>query len=211
VITANGSEANFSSGGEQNYSIASGLTSTIREIKFGTDVTVLPRFDPTTRQLDVKVGAEVSDLTPPATAGTNLPGRNTSKLNTQVALKLGQSLVLSGIRTKSQRHDVNGLPLLSDIPILGVFFGSHSDQEQEVEGAVFVVPTVIESVPQGVSELVNEALTQYEHYTGNMDDVNAFDQDPAHPRHTSTFSSTAPEAAPPPVAPAPAAPRGRAR
>ena len=184
VITANGSEATFASGGEQNFSIASGLTSTIREIKFGTDVTVLPRFDPITRQIDVKVDAEVSDLTPPVTAGTVLPGRNTSKLSTAVALKLGQSLVLSGIRTRSQRHQVNGLPLLSDIPLLGVFFGSHSDQEQEVEGAVFVVPTVIESVPQGVSELVNEALTQYDKFSGNMADVDAFDQDPEKPRHT---------------------------
>ena len=192
VITANGSEANFSSGGEQNFSIASGLTSTIREIKFGTDVTVLPRFDPITRQLDVKVEADVSDLTPPVTSGTNLPGRNTSKLSTSVALKLGQSLVLSGIRTKSQRHEVTGIPLLSDIPVLGVLFGSHSDQEQEVEGAVFVVPTVIESVPQGVSELVNEALTQYDRYTGNMSDVDAFDQDPEHPRHTGQLSPTPP-------------------
>ncbi len=212
VITSNGSEANFSSGGEQNYSIASGLTSTIREIKFGTDVTVLPRFDPVTRQLDVKVAAEVSDLTPPVTTGTSLPGRNTSKLNTQVALKLGQSLVLSGIRTRSQRHDVNGIPLLSDIPILGVFFGSHADQEQEVEGAVFVVPTVIESVPQGVSELVNDALSQYERYTGNMNDVDAFDQDPAHPRHTSLVAPTAaPPAAPPPAPPPPPPARGRTR
>jgi pilus assembly protein CpaC len=184
VITANGSEANFSSGGEQNFSIASGLTSTIREIKFGTDITVLPRFDPITRQIDVKVVAEVADLTPPVTSGTVLPGRNTSKLSTAVALKLGQSLVLSGIRTRSQRHQVNGIPLLSDIPLLGVFFGSHSDQEQEVEGAVFVVPTVIESVPQGVSELVNEALTQYDKFTGDMADVDAFDQDPEKPRHT---------------------------
>lgn len=189
VITANGSEANFSSGGEQNFSIASGLTSTIREIKFGTDITVLPRFDPITRQIDVKVEAEVADLTPPVTSGTNLPGRNTSKLSTAVALKLGQSLVLSGIRTRSQRHQVNGLPLLSDIPLLGVFFGSHSDQEQEVEGAVFVVPTVIESVPQGVSELVNEALSQYDKYSGNMADIDAFDQDPEKPRHSKPVST----------------------
>ena len=184
MITANGAEASFSSGGEQNYSIAAGLTSTIREIKFGTDITVLPRFDPITRQIDVKVQAEVADLTPPVAAGTVLPGRNTSKLSTAVALKLGQSLVLSGIRTRSQRHQVNGIPLLSDIPLLGLFFGSHTDQEQEVEGAVFVVPTVIESVPQGVSELVNEALDQYDKYSGNMADVNAFDQDPEKPRHT---------------------------
>ena len=100
VITANGSEAQFSSGGEQNYVVTSGLAAALTPIRFGTDVTVLPRYDPALRELEVKVSAEVMDLTPPVAAGTDLPGRNVSKLSTLVGLKLGQSIVLSGIRTR---------------------------------------------------------------------------------------------------------------
>ena len=48
VITTNGVEANFDNGGEQNFPVAAGLTGTIQKIAFGTDVTVLPRFDPGT-------------------------------------------------------------------------------------------------------------------------------------------------------------------
>jgi pilus assembly protein CpaC len=178
VIASNGSEANFSSGGEQNYIISTGFTSTLTQIRFGTDVTVLPRYDPVSRALEVKVGAEVMDLTPPVASGTDLPGRNVSKLSTIVALKLGQSIVLSGIRTQSQRHTTGGLPLLSEIPVLGVLFGSAGDAAEQVEGAIFVVPSVIESIPRGAAEIVDDALTQYEKYSGDMDDVDAWDKKP---------------------------------
>lgn len=178
VIASNGSEANFSSGGEQNYVISTGFTATLTQIRFGTEVTVLPRYDPVTRALEVKVGAEVMDLTPPVAAGTDLPGRNVSKLSTLVALKLGQSIVLSGIRTQSQRHTVGGLPLLSEIPVLGVLFGSAGDAADQVEGAIFIVPSVIESIPKGAQEIVDEALEQYEKYSGDLDDVAPWNEKP---------------------------------
>lgn len=177
VITVNGSKATFENGGEQNFQVTAGLSATIEPIDFGTKVTVLPRLDPKTGDLEVQVDADVADLVPPAT-GTPLPGRNTSKLSTLVRLKLGQSLVLSGIHARSQRHSISGLPLLSQIPILGVFFGSHQDATQDTEGAVFIIPTAVESVPKPAVEMVNNALSQYEEFSGDMDDVNAYEKRP---------------------------------
>jgi pilus assembly protein CpaC len=179
VITSNGSEANFSSGGEQNYVISSGLSAALTQIRFGTDVKVLPRFDSTSKELKVELEAEVMDLTPPVTAGTNLPGRNVSKLSTAVALKLGQSIVLSGIRSKGQRHSVSGIPLLSELPLVGVLFGSHGDTQEEVEGAIFVVPSIIESIPKGAQEVLDDAMRDFKAYSGNLDKVNTWDKNPA--------------------------------
>lgn len=184
VITVNGTKATFESGGEQNFSVASGLTSQIQQISFGTKVTVLPRLDEETGELEVKVEADVSDLTPPVDA-TPLPGRNISKLDTLVRLKLGQSLVLSGIRTQNRRHSVRGLPLLSEIPVLGLLFGSHRDTADDVEGAVFIVPTAVESVPKPAIEIVNNALSQFEEYAGDIDVVNAYNKRPAQWRKSS--------------------------
>jgi pilus assembly protein CpaC len=178
VITVNGTKATFESGGEQNFPITSGLTASIQAIEFGTKMTVLPRLDEATGELEVQVEADVADLIPPVEA-TNLPGRNTSKLNTLVRLKLGQSLVLSGIRTQSRRHGVRGLPLLSDIPVLGILFGSHKDESQDVEGAVFIIPTAVESVPKPAIEIVNNALSQFEEYSGDIDAINAYNKRPS--------------------------------
>ncbi len=179
VITSNGSEAKFSSGGEQNYLLTTGFAASLQQITFGTNVTVLPRYDPVKRELEVHLDAEVTDLTPTVASGTTLPGRNVSKLSTLVALKLGQSIVLSGIRSEAQRHNVRGLPLLSEIPILGVLFGSHADTQEEVEGAIYVVPSIVESIPKGAQEIIDEALVNYRAYDGSMKDVNTWDKNPA--------------------------------
>ncbi len=178
ILTNNGVEANFSNGGEQNFTVTTGLGVGIQRIPFGTDVTVLPRFNPQQREIDIKVTADVADLTA-SVSGTPLPGRTTSKLTTSVSLKLGQSLVLSGIRRESTTHTITGVPILKDIPVLGVFFGSHADDTQATEGAVFIVPSVIETIPAAAQEMVNSALSKFHDYHGAIGRVNAYEKRPA--------------------------------
>lgn len=195
VITTNGSEATFQSGGEQNYPVTSGLVASIQRIVFGTDVTVLPRFDSVTRELEIKVQADVADLVPPATGATPLPGRDTSKLSTLVRMRLGQSLVLSGIRTRTARKETAGLPLLSEIPILGVLFGSTTSAQEEIEGAIFIIPSIVEAPTKQGIDLVRSARSQYDEFKGDVALVNAYDKEPP-------VSGKPPvEPAPPPAAP----------
>ena len=175
VVTTSGTEATFENGGERNFAVATGLTGTIQAIKFGTNVTVLPRFDKVSKALEVKVNANVSDLT--TTGDSPLPGRTTSTVSTFVHLKLGQSLVLSGIKTSSQSHQVSGLPGLSQIPILGLLFASHTNQEADVEGAVFIVPSVIDSLPRRTHDIVGAAMSSYEKYSGEIENAKSFPHD----------------------------------
>lgn len=173
VVTTSGSEATFDNGGEQNFAVASGLTSDIKPISFGTNVTVLPRFDSVTRELEIKVNATVSDLTAPGST-SSLPGKKTAKVSTFVHLKLGQGLVLSGIRSSSTTHSVQGIPLLSQIPVLGVLFGGHSNSDTELEGAVFIVPSIVESSPRKAHDLVRTSLETYLRYGGSIDEVESY-------------------------------------
>lgn len=176
VVTTSGSEATFENGGERNFPVATGITSAIQAIKFGTNVTVLPRYDTTTKDLEVKVDANVSDLT--SNDGDALPGRSTSKINTFVHLKLGQSLVLSGIRSKNQNHSTTGLPGLSRIPLLGVLFGSHTDNNADIEGAVFIIPSIVDATPRRPNDIVESAMKSFEKYDGDIEDANSFTHAP---------------------------------
>lgn len=179
VITSNGTEAAFQNGGEQNFISTTGLQgSQIVRLQFGTNLTVLPRYEATAREVEVKLEADVSDLTPPASSATVLPGRSTTHLSTLVNLKIGQALVLSGIRTRTERKDTGGLPGLSNIPILGVLFGSQSKSSDDVEGAVFIIPSVIETVPRSALEVIKNALGTYEDFSGNVDKVDTFNKTP---------------------------------
>jgi pilus assembly protein CpaC len=175
VITANGAEAEFANGGAQWFSASNGLTASLREINFGTTVKVLPRFDPQSREMQVQVVADVADLVPPLTAATNLPGQQTSKLVTNVAMKLGQSIVLSGIQTDLKRFQSRGIPGLSQVPVLGPLFGTRNRQEEQIEGAVFVVPSVVDSVSRKAADLVDGALREFKQFDGNLDKVQPFE------------------------------------
>lgn len=177
VITANGNQATFENGGEQNLIATVGLTGTLVTVKFGTNVTVTPRYDSNTRDVEIKLAADVSDLTA-ATVANGPPGRTTTRLDTQVSLKLGQALVLSGIKTATQRHSVNGIPGLMDIPVLGVLFGSHASDKAEVEGAVFIVPSIVDTVPKSALELINNAMTTYKEYSGEIESVETYPKAP---------------------------------
>jgi pilus assembly protein CpaC len=176
VVTSNGSEAVWNNGGEVNVPVGSTFEPKIEQIKFGIDVKVLPRYDTESRNIEIEVEADVADLTPPQ--ASTLPGRQTAKVDNTVFLKVGEGLILSGIRTKVQRHQTQGLPLLSRIPVLGVLFGTHLDEEEEVEGAVFIIPSIVESIPKSSYDLVQEALRQYDDYSGDLDDVNSYPKNP---------------------------------
>ncbi len=177
ILTANGSEANFLSGGQKNVVVTYGINQTLQQIKFGVDMTVLPRYDEQNREIEMSLKAQVSDLTPPISGGT-VPSQDLTKIETLVNLKLGQALVLSGIRSRIQRHDIQGLPLLSEIPVLGLFFGAHTNNTEDVEGAIFIVPSIIETVPKSAIEVIKNALSQFKDYSGQVDEVESWNKTP---------------------------------
>lgn len=177
AITSNGMEAKFEANAEQNYQIAQGLSTSIKSIKYGTSLKVLPRFDPKTNELELKIEADVGYLIPPH-ASTPIPGRQTTLLDTFVNLKLGQALVLSGIRSSDVRNDMKGIPGLSSIPILGVLFGSMERAREDLEGAVFVVPSIIETVPKSSLEVIKNALAAFDDYSGDIDSADSYNKTP---------------------------------
>jgi len=167
VITANGSEATFDSGGEQNFAVSAAQTASIQPIPYGTKVVVLPRLDARTGHLEVVVTADVAHLVP-AVHGASLPGRSLAHLSTTVQMQLGQSLILSGLRASARRASHAGLPGLASLPLLGVFFGSHQAAAEDVENALLVVPTAVESVSRSARDLVAAALREFSGHTGEV-------------------------------------------
>jgi len=169
VVTANGTKASFTGGGEVNIPVQSSLTSSIHPIEFGSTIDVLPRYDSHNGRIELQVHAEVADLADDR--GTGTPGRTRSTLDTLVNLELGQSLVLAGLSASSEAHSQSGLPFLSQIPILGVLFGTNVTARQDTENIVLIVPSVVDATSQKARERVRQALDAYTQYDGVLDDV----------------------------------------
>lgn len=169
VVTANGEKATFSGGGEVNFPVQSALTSSLHKIPFGSTIDVEPRYDANTGRIELRLHADISELE--SDNGTGVPGRLTSTLDTQVNLELGQSLILAGLTARSERRAKAGLPFLSQIPIFGIFFGSHARAEDESENIVLIVPSVVDAVSMQDRDRISSALASYTDFNGDLDDV----------------------------------------
>ena len=176
LITANGVEATFNAGGELNVPVQSGVQGTLQQIEFGTQLTCLPRFDPDTQRIELQITAQVADLSDDR--GTGVPGLTTQSVTTNVNLGLGESIVLGGFVAQSETRNKQGLPGLSQIPILGALFGSHQRRYEASEGLMFIVPSIVDAVPLRQRNRIQELIRHYEDFDGDIDEVEILD----HPR-----------------------------
>jgi pilus assembly protein CpaC len=169
LITANGNQADFFGGEEVNIPVTAGLQGTLRTVSFGSRVGVTPRFDRNSNRLEVRIQAEVSDLT--SGRGTGLPGRTVSTIDTLVNLEMGQAVVLAGLIAESRSATQSGLPGLSQIPILGpLLFGTHEERGEFTQNALFIVPSVVDVVSQEARQRIVDALAVYWDYRGGLSD-----------------------------------------
>lgn len=175
LVTANGTEAVFTSGGEFNVQVQNNLTVNVQAIEFGTKISVLPKYDSKTGRIELEIVADVSDLD--AEKGVRgIPGRITSHVETLVNLELGQSVSLAGIRARTERRRKNGIPALALIPFIGALFGTHSRETEANESYMLVVPSVVEPISLSQRDRVEEALRVYEGFHGGVDAHELMDQ-----------------------------------
>ncbi|RLB45172.1 MAG: hypothetical protein DRJ42_30530 [Deltaproteobacteria bacterium] len=173
VITANGHQASFNSGEEINLVVAGGVTGQLQKISVGSNISVTPRYDRETGRVELQVTAEVSNLTDGR--GTGVPGRLVSTVDTLVNLEMGQAVILGGLLAESQTMEQSGLPGLSQIPIIGVLFGTNTTHREYAQNVVFIVPTVVDVVSQQARQRISDAFDVYWDYTGGLHDLQLID------------------------------------
>ena len=167
VITTNGGTAVYHTGGEVNVRIATSLgQSTLQKIPFGVELTVQPRLDPSSGLVVVTIDAEQSQLTP--IQGQDVPGRILTQTKTNVHVKVGQSIMLSGFKESTESLNAQGIPGLMRIPILGYLFRSEFGDATETENVLFITPTVIEHTSPENARRIEDALKRYEDYGGTV-------------------------------------------
>jgi pilus assembly protein CpaC len=141
LVALSGQEASFHAGGEVPILIARQLGEVSVEYKkFGVRL----QFTPTVlgkRMISAKIAVEVSEPDPTAGAtlgGFNIPGFRTRSSETTVRIADGQSFAIGGLLSDNIRSTVHKIPVLGDVPILGMLFRSTAFQREETELMVVV-------------------------------------------------------------------------
>jgi len=138
VITADQVKALIEQGEELPYQVAtsSGATS-IQFRKANLKLEVTPQITPEGNViLNVDINKDSrGTLTPQGYA------INTKHVQTQVLVENGGTVVIGGIFTQDEREDVSKVPLLGDVPYLGVLFKTKTRTSSKTELLIFLTPT----------------------------------------------------------------------
>jgi pilus assembly protein CpaC len=95
--------------------------------------------------------AEVSNVVRYLTfAGIIAPEIDTRKVTTSVDLKEGESFIVAGLLSEEMKKNIQKIPILGDIPILGAFFRNTSDELSEKDLAFFITPRLVKPIAPGV-------------------------------------------------------------
>jgi pilus assembly protein CpaC len=167
VVMANGEKGNYSSTSDRYFRVSSGIQASLATVTAGAVVGGRAAYDEVTGRLDLNLKAEFSQFTAPS--GDDVPGRSAASLETTVNLELGQSLALAAVNNTNNAGGHSGLPILSQIPVLGVLFGTHSLQAATTQNVIFVVPTLVDSVAPEERDRVREALDVLGDTGGELD------------------------------------------
>lgn len=189
----NGSKASFIAGGEIPYSVQTrdGLTVAFKE--YGVKLDVTPRVDHR-GVIRATIQAEVSSIDGSVSTPTG-PALLKRRIDTEFNLLSGETMVLAGLLQREVTTNIDKVPLLGDIPVLGALFRSKRYQNRETEMVVFVTPTVVTANSAGNIDRIGRTTERLQERMGPV----PYLSDPLQPG----VSYERPNAVPPQAVPAP--------
>ena len=141
VTTANQQKAKIASGTEIPYLEASSsgaATVAFKEAVLSLEVT--PQITPDDKIImDLEVKKEKV-----GTIFAGVPSIDTQNVVTQVLVANGETAVIGGIYEQTERNDVDKVPFLGDLPVLGNLFKRRTKQDDKTELLIFITPKIMD-------------------------------------------------------------------
>jgi pilus assembly protein CpaC len=163
LTAISGESATFISGGE--FPIPTGVTcqtttagaigqcvQTVSFKKFGISLNFTPVVL-TEGRISLRVMTEVSEISTDnalqgGAGGTTIPSIKTRRAETTLEIPSGGAMAMAGLIQDQTKQAINGLPGLSQLPVLGSLFRSRDYINSETELMVLVTPYIVRAVAQ---------------------------------------------------------------
>ena len=153
LAALSGDTASFLAGGEYPIPVSSQYGQiTVAYKKYGVGLA----FTPTVLGhgvINMKIQPEVSQLdwTNAVPIGQNIlvPALTVRRASTTVELHDGQSFMIGGLLLSNNRHNIDQLPWIGNVPVLGALFSSKSYQNNETDLVIIVTPHLVRPARPG--------------------------------------------------------------
>ncbi len=153
VITADNQKAVIEQGTEVPYvtpgSADSPATVEFKKAVLKLDVT--PQITPDNRIImNVEIRKDSVGQRVQLGGGFEVPSIDTKNVTTQIAVNNGDTAVIGGIFEEEILNDVDKVPLLGDIPVLGYLFKTTGRESRKTELLVFLTPRIVKDTVHNV-------------------------------------------------------------
>ena len=152
LAVVNNEEAKILVGEKQAYvttTTTTGQTTTttaetVTFIDVGIQLAVTPTINDdgyVTMKIKPEISSVIRFLTTPS--GNQIPIVDTSLAETSVMVKDGVSIIIGGLRKDEKIQNHKKVPILGDLPIIGMPFNSHSEETNRTELLILITPHVV--------------------------------------------------------------------
>jgi cell division septation protein DedD len=136
-------------------------STTIQYRNTGRILTIIPQVN-SQGLVHLQIKAEVSQRGADVRVGQDsFPSFDTRDAETTAVVQDGETLVIGGIITDRKSRTRTGIPYLMDIPVLGRFFGTTTDDIDRTELVMLITPHVIRNMEEArnVTDQFKEKLS----------------------------------------------------
>ena len=153
LVALSGDTASFLAGGEYPIPVAGTFGQvTVDYKKYGVGLA----FTPTVLGhglINLKIEPEVSQIdtthTVTVSTGISVPALIVRRASTTVELRDGQSFMIGGLLQTNNQNQLQQLPWLGSVPVLGALFSSKSYQQNQTDLAIIVTPHLVRPTRPG--------------------------------------------------------------
>lgn len=157
LVAMSGQTATYLAGGEFPIPVSQGGLSgggiTVQYREFGVRLSISPTILSRDR-ISLKIAPEVSDLDFSAgiqVGGVAVPALTVRRTDTTVELGDGESFVISGLISSNLRNNVDKVPWLGNIPVIGALFRSTTYSKTDKELVMVVTPRLVRPIARGTA------------------------------------------------------------
>ncbi|WP_345815555.1 pilus assembly protein N-terminal domain-containing protein [Paraburkholderia sp. PREW-6R] len=139
--TKSGGTASFLAGGQVPIPQSGALGTTSVEYKdYGIKLSIIPVVD-ANNIISAHLTTEISQIDPSVTYA-GMPGFLTRNTSSDISMRAGETLAISGLISADATNDSNGMPFLSQVPIIGQLFRSDAFRSKKSDLVIFVTPVI---------------------------------------------------------------------
>jgi len=171
LVCASGETAEFLAGGEVPIPLVTNNQATVEFKQYGVILKLKPTAD-RNGNIQTEIEAEVSEVDQSVAVsfggGSSIPGFRTRKVKSNVTVRHGETIVLSGVFQHDEQKSVSKLPGFGHIPIIGELFKNRAFDAKKNELVIFVTPRIVNPDSDKIRTIIDDIKSRYKQARGEV-------------------------------------------